>query len=112
MCVIIAPQVWYERLFEGCLDGSLMEFRVLKYFTERRYHTVNFSWEEMWFVAYIMVITVVFYPLVPLPFVLNLSPFADFLAPNKVVSIMTAPGLLPTQVSSALASSSPSHIRR
>lgn len=62
MCVIIVPQVWYERLLEGRFDGSLMEFWVLKYFTEGRYPTGNFSWAHMWFVAYLLVMTVICYP--------------------------------------------------
>jgi glucan biosynthesis protein C len=62
MCVIIVPQVWYERLLDGRFDGSLMEFWVLNYFTEGRYPTGNFSWAHMWFVAYLLVMTVVCYP--------------------------------------------------
>ncbi|MBT1159966.1 acyltransferase [Aminobacter anthyllidis] len=62
MCVIIVPQVWYERLLDGSFDGSLMEFWVLNYFTEGRYPTGNFSWAHMWFVAYLLVMTVACYP--------------------------------------------------
>ena len=62
MCVIIVPQVWYERLLDGRFDDSLMEFWVLNYFTEGRYPTGNFSWAHMWFVAYLLVMTVVCYP--------------------------------------------------
>lgn len=62
MCVIIVPQVWYERLHDGSFDGSLMEFWVLRYFTEGRYPTGNFSWAHMWFVAYLLVMTVLCYP--------------------------------------------------
>ncbi|MDR7224391.1 hypothetical protein [Aminobacter aminovorans] len=47
MCVIVVPQVWYERLLDGSFSGSLMQFWVLNYFTEGRYPTGNFSWAHM-----------------------------------------------------------------
>lgn len=62
MCVIIVPQVWYERLHEGRFSGSLFTFWAFHYFTEGRYPTGNFSWAHMWFVAYLLVITVICYP--------------------------------------------------
>jgi glucan biosynthesis protein C len=34
MCVIIVPQVWYERVYEDGYDGSLMSFWLTRYFTE------------------------------------------------------------------------------
>ncbi|MFD9901382.1 acyltransferase family protein [Mesorhizobium sp. NPDC059025] len=63
MCVIIVPQVWYERLLDGRFQGSLLEFWVLRYFTEGRYPTGNFSWAHMWFVAYLLVMTVICTPI-------------------------------------------------
>ena len=62
MCVIIVPQVWYERLYEGDFNGSLFRFWVLHYFTEGRYPTGNFSWAHMWFVAYLLTMTFICYP--------------------------------------------------
>lgn len=63
MCVIIVPQVWYERLSDGRFQGSLLEFWVLRYFTEGKYPTGNFSWAHMWFVAYLLVMTVICTPI-------------------------------------------------
>lgn len=63
MCVIIVPQVWYERVYEGDFSGSLFEFWLLHYFTEGRYPTGHFSWAHMWFVAYLLVMTIVCYPI-------------------------------------------------
>ena len=63
MCVIIVPQVWYERLLDGRFQGSLLEFWVTRYFTEGRYPTGNFSWAHMWFVAYLLVMTVICTPI-------------------------------------------------
>ncbi len=62
MCVIIVPQVWYERIYEGDFSGSLLEFWLVHYFTEGRYPTGNFSWAHMWFVAYLLVMTFICYP--------------------------------------------------
>ncbi|WP_269932732.1 acyltransferase family protein [Aminobacter sp. HY435] len=62
MCVIIVPQVWYERMHDGRFSGSLFEFWVFNYFTEGRYPTGNFSWAHMWFVAYLLVMTVICTP--------------------------------------------------
>ncbi|WP_204306937.1 hypothetical protein, partial [Klebsiella aerogenes] len=62
-CVIIVPQVWYERLSDGRFQGSLLEFWVLRYFTEGKYPTGNFSWAHMWFVAYLLVMTVICTPI-------------------------------------------------
>ena len=63
MCVIIVPQVWYERLLDGRFQGSLLEFWMQRYFTEGRYPTGNFSWAHMWFVAYLLVMTVICAPI-------------------------------------------------
>ena len=34
MCVIIVPQVWYERRWEDGYDGSLLTFWLTRYFTD------------------------------------------------------------------------------
>lgn len=62
MCVILVPQVWYERRFEDGYTGGLIEFWVTRYFTEGRYPTGNFTWAHMWFVAYLLVMSVLLYP--------------------------------------------------
>ncbi len=62
MCVIVVPQVWYERMAEDGYQGSLLTFWVTRYFTEGRYPTGNFTWAHMWFVAYLLVMSFVCYP--------------------------------------------------
>lgn len=62
MCVIIAPQVWFERVHENDYQGSFFHFWVHDYFTQGRYPTGNFTWAHMWFVAYLLVMTVLAYP--------------------------------------------------
>ncbi|SFK68502.1 Acyltransferase family protein [Mesorhizobium albiziae] len=63
MCVIIVPQVWYERMYEDGYDGSLITFWVARYFSEGKYPEGNFTWAHMWFVAYLLVMTVLCYPI-------------------------------------------------
>ncbi|WP_367716292.1 acyltransferase [Nitratireductor sp. GISD-1A_MAKvit] len=62
MCVIIVPQVWYERMYENGYEGSFLTFWLTRYFTEGKYPEGNFTWAHMWFVAYLLVMTVVCYP--------------------------------------------------
>ena len=63
MCVIIVPQVWFERMAEDGYEGSLLTFWLTRYFTEGRYPTGNFTWAHMWFVAYLLVMSFVCYPM-------------------------------------------------
>lgn len=58
MCVLLVPQVWYERRYEEGYDGSLLQFWVERYFTEGIYPVGNFTWAHMWFVGYLCVMTV------------------------------------------------------
>ena len=62
MCVIVAPQVWYERMYEDGYQGSFFSFWVHRYFTEGKYPTGNFTWAHMWFVAYLLVMSALCYP--------------------------------------------------
>ncbi len=62
MCVIIVPQVWYERIWEDGYDGSLLTFWLTRYFTEGKYPEGNFTWAHMWFVGYLIVMCFVCYP--------------------------------------------------
>ncbi|WP_292898803.1 acyltransferase family protein [Nitratireductor sp.] len=62
MCVIIVPQVWYERIYENGYEGSFLTFWLTRYFTEGKYPDGNFTWAHMWFVAYLLVMTFVCYP--------------------------------------------------
>ncbi|MDM9622546.1 acyltransferase family protein [Rhizobium sp. S96] len=63
MAVLVVPQVWYERMYENDYDGSLLTFWLTRYFTEGRYPTGNFTWAHMWFVAYLLVMSVICYPI-------------------------------------------------
>lgn len=63
MCVIIVPQVWFERVYEDGYDGSLMSFWLTRYFTEGKYPQGNFTWAHMWFVAYLLVMAFLCYPI-------------------------------------------------
>ncbi len=63
MAVLVVPQVWYERMYEDGYDGSLLTFWITRYFTEGRYPTGNFTWAHMWFVAYLLVMSVICYPI-------------------------------------------------
>ena len=62
MCVIVVPQVWYERIWEDGYDGSLPTFWLTRYFTEGKYPQGNFTWAHMWFVGYLIVMCFVCYP--------------------------------------------------
>ncbi len=62
MCVIIVPQVWYERMYEDGYQGSFLTFWLTRYFTEGKYPDGNFTWAHMWFVAYLLAMTFVCYP--------------------------------------------------
>jgi hypothetical protein len=63
MCVIIVPQVWYERVYEDGYEGSLLTFWLTRYFTEGKYPDGNFTWAHMWFVAYLLVMAFLCYPI-------------------------------------------------
>lgn len=62
MCVIVVPQVWYERRWEDGYPGSLLTFWLTRYFTEGKYPEGNFTWAHMWFVGYLVVMCFVCYP--------------------------------------------------
>lgn len=62
MCVIVVPQVWYERMWEGTYEGSLVSFWLTRYFAEGKYPQGNFTWAHMWFVGYLVVMCFVCYP--------------------------------------------------
>ena len=62
MCVIVVPQVWYERMWEDGYQGSLPTFWLTRYFTEGKYPAGNFTWAHMWFVGYLIVMCFVCYP--------------------------------------------------
>lgn len=58
MCVLLVPQVWYERRFEDGYDGSLLTFWLERYFTEGIYPSGQITWAHMWFVGYLCAMTI------------------------------------------------------
>jgi len=78
MCVIVVPQVWYERMYYEGYQGSFLTFWVERYFTEGKYPTGNFTWAHMWFVAYLLVMAVVFYPVSRLIVQPRMRPVTDW----------------------------------
>jgi glucan biosynthesis protein C len=78
MCVIVVPQVWYERMWEDGYDGSLLSFWLTRYFTEGKYPAGNFTWAHMWFVGYLIVMCFVCYPVFRLLGHPAMRPVADW----------------------------------
>ncbi|EKF20080.1 acyltransferase family protein [Nitratireductor pacificus] len=78
MCVIVVPQVWYERMFEDGYQGSFLTFWLTRYFTEGKYPDGNFTWAHMWFVAYLLVMTFVCYPVFALLNQSRMKPVTDW----------------------------------
>ena len=78
MCVLLVPQVWYERMYEDGYEGSLLTFWVTRYFTEGRYPTGQFTWAHMWFVAYLLVMSFICYPIFRLLTHPKARPVADW----------------------------------
>ena len=61
MLVIVPPQVYLERRQRGQFDGSFLEF-LPQAFTGT-YPMGNLSWHHLWFLAYVLVLTLVLLPL-------------------------------------------------
>jgi hypothetical protein len=78
MCVIVVPQVWYERMWEDGYQGSLLTFWLTRYFTEGKYPEGNFTWAHMWFVAYLVVMCFVCYPVFRLLTLPAMKPVTDW----------------------------------
>ncbi|PHN03143.1 acyltransferase family protein [Flavilitoribacter nigricans] len=60
--VLIAPQVYVERLVEGQFTGSYFEFYPIEFF-KGIYPTGNFSWHHLWFLPYLLTYTLLLAPL-------------------------------------------------
>ena len=60
MVVIVPPQVYLERLSSGQVSGSFLEW--LPHAFEGVYPKGNLSWHHLWFVAYVLVLTLVLLP--------------------------------------------------
>lgn len=60
MAVIVPPQVYLERLYRGQVTGSFLQW--LPHAFDGVYPQGNLSWHHLWFVAYVLVLTLVLLP--------------------------------------------------
>ncbi len=60
MVVIVPPQVYLERLYTGQFAGSFLQW--LPHAFDGVYPKGNTSWHHLWFVAYVLVLTLVLLP--------------------------------------------------
>ncbi|MFZ5780508.1 MAG: acyltransferase family protein [Pseudomonadota bacterium] len=61
MLVIVPPQVYLERLYRGQYDGSFLQW-LPHAFDGGAYPAGNVSWHHLWFLAYVLVLTLVLLP--------------------------------------------------
>jgi hypothetical protein len=61
MLVIVPPQVYWERLFEGSFNGSYLNYWPAQLFNGI-YPEGNFSWHHLWFLPYLFLFSVVLAP--------------------------------------------------
>lgn len=62
MLVIVPPQVYFERRQQGRFEGSFWEF-LPQAFDGGAYPDGNVSWHHLWFLAYVLVLTLALLPL-------------------------------------------------
>lgn len=55
MLVVVPPQVYFERLQDGLFRGSLADF--YRHLFDGVYPKGNLSWHHLWFVAYLLVLS-------------------------------------------------------
>ena len=60
MLVVVPPQVWAERMHRGQFDGSFLAW--LPQALDGVYPAGNVSWHHLWFLAYVLVLTVALLP--------------------------------------------------
>lgn len=63
MFVIVPPQVFYERLFQGQWHGGFGQFFLERTLQFRPYPAGDFSWHHLWFIVYLYVYVPVLLPL-------------------------------------------------
>ncbi len=61
MAVIVPPQVYLERLYRGQFTGSFLQWLPEAY--RGVYPAGNMSWHHLWFLAYVLVLTLVLLPI-------------------------------------------------
>jgi hypothetical protein len=60
MIVLVPPQVYLERLYRGQFDGSVLDW--LPQAFQGVYPAGNLSWHHLWFLAYVLVLTLALLP--------------------------------------------------
>ncbi|WP_428676242.1 acyltransferase family protein [Reyranella sp.] len=60
MVVIVPPQVYLERVYRGQVTGSFLEW--LPHAFDGIYPKGNLSWHHLWFLAYVLVLTLLLLP--------------------------------------------------
>ena len=60
MLVVVVPQVYYERLAQGAHYTSLLDF--YPHYFEGTYPKGNFTWNHLWFIAYLLVFSLLSLP--------------------------------------------------
>ena len=61
MLVVVVPQVYYERLAQGAPYSSLLDF--YPHYFEGTYPKGNFTWNHLWFIAYLLPFSLLSLPL-------------------------------------------------
>lgn len=61
--VVVPPQVFYERVFQGQWHGSLVQFFLERTLQFRPYPEGDFSWHHLWFIVYLYVYVPLLLPL-------------------------------------------------
>ncbi|WP_324676643.1 acyltransferase family protein [Hymenobacter sp. GOD-10R] len=61
MLVVVVPQVYYERLAQGAGYTSLLDF--YPHYFEGTYPKGNFTWNHLWFIAYLLPFSLLSLPL-------------------------------------------------
>lgn len=62
MCVIVVPQVYFERLVSGDFTGSYFSFWAGPAF-QGIYPEGNFTWHHLWFLPYLLIYSVILTPI-------------------------------------------------
>ena len=62
MVIIVAPQVYIERIAHGDFEGTFFDFYTNNYFTGI-YPSGNFSWHHLWFLPYLLIFSIVLSPI-------------------------------------------------
>ncbi|MEO9870748.1 acyltransferase family protein [Ekhidna sp.] len=63
MVLIVSPQVYMERVYDGDYSGSFLEWFASWEFINGFYPEGNFSWHHLWFLPYLLVFSIVLTPI-------------------------------------------------